>query len=84
LYDGQTNEGAVVSFDTAVGIAVRGDLNEETVYQITKTFWDNIEQVTSDAPWASALDVGFAASTRGLMQLHPGAARYYEEVGALN
>lgn len=84
LYDGQTNEGAVVSFDTAVGIAVRGDLNEETVYQITKTFWDNIEQVTSDAPWASALDVTFAASTRGLMQLHPGAARYYEEAGALN
>ncbi|MEM1162505.1 MAG: TAXI family TRAP transporter solute-binding subunit [Pseudomonadota bacterium] len=83
LYDGQKNEEPVVSFDTAVGIAVRSDLDEETVYQITKTFWDNIDQVTSEAPWAKALDLNFAASKRGLMELHPGAARYYQEVGAM-
>jgi len=83
LYQGQRNEVTVVSFDTAVGIGVRGDLDEETVYQITKTFWDNIEQVTSDAPWAEALDISFAASKRGLMELHPGAARYYKEAGAI-
>lgn len=83
LYDGQKNDSAVVSFDTAVGIAVRSDLDEETVYQITKTFWDNLEQVTSDAPWAKALDLDFAASQLGLMQLHPGAARYYKEAGAM-
>lgn len=84
LYDGQKNEASVISFDTAVGIAVRADLDEETVYQVTKIFWDNIEQVTSNAPWANALDVNFAASKRGLMELHPGAARYYKEVGAMN
>ena len=83
LYGGQKNEDTVISFDTAVGIGVRGDLDEETVYLLTKTFWDNIEQVTSDAPWAKALDINFAASKRGLMELHPGAARYYKEVGAL-
>ena len=83
LYGGQKNETAVMSFDTAVGIAVRADLDEETVYQITKTFWDNIDQVTSEAPWAKALDVNFAASKRGLMELHPGAARYYKEAGAM-
>ena len=83
LYEGQKNDAAVVSFNTAVGIAVRADLDEETVYQVTKAFWDNLDQVTSDAPWAKALDLTFAASERGLMQLHPGAARYYEEAGAL-
>ncbi|MGR3815774.1 MAG: TAXI family TRAP transporter solute-binding subunit [Cognatishimia activa] len=83
LYGGQKNEETVISFDTAVGIGVRGDLDEETVYLLTKTFWDNIEQVTSDAPWAKALDINFAASKRGLMELHPGAARYYKEVGAM-
>ena len=62
---------------------VRADLDDETVYQMTKTFWDNIEQVTSEAPWAKALNIDFAASQRGLMQLHPGAERYYREVGAL-
>lgn len=83
MYDGQTNEGPVMSFDTAVGIGVRADLDDETVYKITKTFWDNLEQVTSEAPWAKALDVKFAASKRGLMELHPGAERYYREVGAM-
>jgi TRAP transporter TAXI family solute receptor len=83
LYDGQKNDAPVMSFDTAVGIAVRADLDEETVYQITKAFWDNIDQVTSDAPWAKALDITFAASKRGLMELHPGAARYYTEAGAM-
>lgn len=82
MYDGQKNDSAVMSFDTAVGIGVRADLDEETVYKITKTFWDNLEQVTSEAPWAKALDVKFAASKRGLMELHPGAERYYREVGA--
>ena len=81
-YDGQVG-GAVTSFDTAVGIAVRADLAEETVYRLAKAFWDNIDQVTSDAPWAEALDLEFAATERGLMELHPGAARYYREAGVL-
>ena len=83
MYEGQKNDGPVMSFDTAVGIAVRGDLEEDIVYRVTKAFWDNIDQVTSEAPWARALDVGFAASRRGLMELHPGAARYYREAGVL-
>jgi TRAP transporter TAXI family solute receptor len=82
VYDGQMNEGPVMSMDTAVGIAIRGDIDEELVYQMTAAFWENLDQVTSDAPWAEALDVNFAASQRGQMQLHPGAARYYAEVGA--
>lgn len=84
MYGGQTNETSVVSFDTAVGIGVRADLDEETVYQITKAFWDNIDQVTSSAPWAKALSVEFAASKRGLMELHPGSARYFREIGVID
>ena len=84
LYDGQTNDGPVMSFDTAVGVGVRADLDEDIVYRMTKAFWDNLGQITSTAPWAKALSVEFAASKRGLMELHPGAARYYREVGVLN
>ncbi|NNE53994.1 MAG: TAXI family TRAP transporter solute-binding subunit [Sulfitobacter sp.] len=82
-YAGQKNEGPVMSTNTAVGIAVRADMDEDTVYRITKHFWDNLESVTSDAPWAKALDVNFAASKRGQIELHPGAARYYREVGGM-
>ncbi len=83
LYEGQVNEGAVTSFSTAVGIGVRADLDEETVYKITKAFWDNINQVTSQAPWAKALNLKYSAEQRGLLKLHPGAERYYKEAGAL-
>lgn len=83
VYSNQMNDEAVTSFNTAVGIAVRADIDDETVYQITKAFWDNIEQVTSDAPWAKALDVKYAAQKLGKMELHPGSLRYYQEVGAL-
>ena len=82
MYENQVG-GSVMSFDTAVGIAVRADMDEETVYRMTKAFWDNVDQVTSEAPWAKALDLEFAASKRGLMELHPGAARYYREAGVL-
>lgn len=83
LYEGQTNDSSVMSWGTHVGIGVRADLDEETVYQITKAFWDNLESVTSDAPWAAGLDVNVAATKLGKMELHPGAARYYKEVGAM-
>jgi TRAP-type uncharacterized transport system substrate-binding protein len=39
--------------------------------------------VTSDAPWAKALNLEYAAQKRGKMELHPGAARYYREAGVL-
>ncbi len=82
-YDGQLNEDAIESWNTAVGIAVSADVDEEVVYSLTKAFWDNLDQVTSDAPWAKALDVAFAAESRGQIQLHPGAARYYREAGVI-
>jgi len=83
LYEGQVNDGPVMSFDTAVGIAVRTDLDEDLIYRITRAFWDNLDQVTSDAPWARALNVDFAAAQRGQGRLHPGAARHYREAGVI-
>ncbi len=83
-YEGQMNSEPVKAWNTAVGIAVRADLDEEIVYKVTKAFWDNLDQITSDAPWAAALDIEYAAERRGLAELHPGAARYYKKAGVLN
>ncbi len=82
-YEGQMNDGPVTSFGTSVGIAVRGDLDEDTVYRVTKAFWDNLDQVTSEAPWAKALSIDFAVRAQGVIKLHPGAERYYREAGAI-
>ncbi|WP_270727693.1 TAXI family TRAP transporter solute-binding subunit [Shimia sp. Alg240-R146] len=84
LYDSQMNEGPVTSWGTHVGVGVRADLDEEIVYKITKAFWDNVGQVSSDAPWAKRLSVKEAALKLGMMELHPGAARYYREVGVID
>ena len=83
LYANQVNEGPVMSNDTAVGIGVRADLDEKAVYQVTKAFWDNVDSISSDAPWAKALSIEFAVQSLADMPLHPGAERYYREVGAL-
>ena len=83
-YNGQKNDGPIDSWNTAVGIAVRTDVDEEMVYRITKTFWENLDQVTSNAPWAKALNVEYAVQARGKIELHPGAARYYREKGVIN
>ena len=82
MYDRQQNETAVETFNTAVGIAVNSSVSDETVYAMTKAFWENLDKVTSTAPWASALDINFAAGGQGGISYHPGAAKYYQEVGA--
>jgi len=83
LYKSQVNDGPVMSNDTAVGIGIRADLDEETIYQVTKAFWENVGSISSEAPWAKALSIDFAVQSLADMPLHPGAARYYREVGAL-
>lgn len=83
LYENQVNDGPVMASNTSVGIGIRSDLDEETVYQITSAFWENLEQVTTDAPWAEGITIDFAVQQLGSIQLHPGAARYYREVGAI-
>ncbi len=83
LYANQVNDGPVKSNDTAVGIAVRTDMDEELVYKMTKAFWENLDSVTSDAPWAKVLTPEYAARAQGTIKLHPGAERYYKEIGAL-
>ncbi|MFV1875763.1 TAXI family TRAP transporter solute-binding subunit [Nioella sp.] len=82
-YGNQVNDGPVMSNDTAVGIGVRADLDEEVIYQVTRAFWENIDSITSDAPWAQALSLEFAVQSLAGMPLHPGAERYYREIGVL-
>ncbi|MGJ8546618.1 MAG: TAXI family TRAP transporter solute-binding subunit [Sulfitobacter sp.] len=82
-YDNQMNDAPIVSHDTAVGIGVRSDMDAETVYQITKVFWENLDSITSDAPWAKAISLEYAVRDMAGMPMHPGAQRYYEEVGAM-
>jgi len=61
-------------------LVVRGDVEEETVYQITKTLYENLPFLNAIHKATKAMSVDKALA--GLpMPLHPGAARYYKEIG---
>ncbi|MEP5761742.1 MAG: TAXI family TRAP transporter solute-binding subunit [Litoreibacter sp.] len=83
IYKNQVDDVPAVTQSTFYGIAVRADMDDELVYQMTKAFWDNIGGITSKAPWAEALSLEAAAVDHGVIELHPGAARYFKEAGAM-
>ncbi len=61
-------------------LSVRADVDEEAVYQITKTVYENLPFLNAIHGATKAMSVEKAIA--GLpMPLHPGAARYYQEVG---
>jgi TRAP transporter TAXI family solute receptor len=61
-------------------LAVRADVDEEAVYPITKTVYENLPflQNIHAATKAMALEKAIAGLPA---PLHPGALRYYEEAG---
>lgn len=61
-------------------LSVRADVDEDAVYQITKTIYENLPFLNAihGATKAMAIEKAIAGLP---MPLHPGAARYYQEVG---
>jgi len=78
--DGQANESDVYTVAAVVGVAVRKDVSDEAVYTITKAFWEGLEKIRADAPWVEHITLDFAVQ-EGPLPLHPGALRYYQEIG---
>ncbi len=79
----QVNDSDTWVNNAILGVTVRAGLDDETVYRMTKLFWDNLEGIRKAAPYMDAVTVGFAAQ-KANMTFHPGAVRYYKEAGAWN
>ena len=61
-------------------LAVNASVNEEHVYQLTKTMYENLPFLQAIHPATKAMAIEKAMA--GLpVPLHPGAQRYYEEAG---
>lgn len=61
-------------------LAVNADVPEDHVYEITKTIFENLGFLQAIHPATNAMSLDVAIN--GLpAPLHPGAARYYQEVG---
>jgi|TARA_B100000315_G_scaffold253060_1_gene291121 hypothetical protein len=61
-------------------LAVRKDMSDDFVYRVTKTIFENLSEMQKSAVTLRdiSLDDPF---TGGNIQLHPGAIRFYKEVG---
>ena len=77
-YAGQDKE--ILTIAQPNFLAVNADVSEENVYRITRAIFENLPFLQAIHPATQALAVDKALA--GLpLPLHPGAARYYREIG---
>ena len=61
----------------------RGDLSDQAVYDLTRTFWENIDALGEAQVNLKGLTPEAAVADIADLPLHPGAERYYKEIGVL-
>lgn len=61
----------------------RHDLSEDTVYQLTKSFWEHIDELGKAQKNLQGLKPADAVKDIANLPLHPGAEKYYKEIGVL-
>lgn len=76
----QVNEGPVTTLGSTVGVGVGAHISDDAVYEITKAFWENLDDALGSTPWLRRISLEGAFADLNL-PLHPGAARYYTEIG---
>jgi uncharacterized protein len=77
----QVNTEPVRTHGALVNLSARMSLDEDVVYQVTRAIWEHLDEIHGAAAWMpntvnldTALE--FVAG-----RVHPGARRYYEEIG---
>lgn len=64
-------------------VVCSADLSEELVYKITKTLFDNLDKIKEANPAAKGLTLEGAAVNCPI-DIHPGALKYYKEMGVID
>jgi TRAP transporter TAXI family solute receptor len=80
-YEGQSEDVATAAVGNV--LVTSSDVSDETVYQMTKLLYDNLEKLAS--AHAAAKSIKLENAVQGLpIPIHPGAERYFKEKGILN
>lgn len=80
-YPGQTRD--VKTSAIKMVMFTSADLDEETIYQMTKTLWENIGELGEAQRNLTGLTAKAAVEDIAGLPLHDGAARYYKEIGVI-
>lgn len=67
--------GAIVNFSAGMHV------DEQTVYEVTKAIWENLDEIHETAQWMPSTLQQEAALDLIAGRLHPGAEKYYREMG---
>ena len=63
---------------------VAATMEDETIYQITKTLWNQNSRKLLDSGHAKGRYITLETAMDGIaVPLHPGARRFYDEIGML-
>lgn len=79
-YKGQLTEGTITALGYNQYIGTQKDVSEEIIYNATKAFWENLEEVRATAFFLRDVSKETAFISINI-PLHPGALRYYDEAG---
>ena len=76
-YNGQDLD--VETVGVPVGAYGTTNMSDDAAYAITKTFWENKDKLAADQPWWAGVSPDLVRLLGA--EAHPGALRYYEEIG---
>ena len=62
---------------------VTNDMSEEQAYEITKNLWESQEDIAIAHAKGKEMSTDTAAAAIGNVPLHPGAEKYYKEIGVI-
>ena len=79
MYDGMDE--AVQTIGIPNVLVVNADMDEELAYQLTQLLFENTDELIAVHPAANDTTIEFTMNSTPV-PLHPGALRYFEEVGA--
>lgn len=79
-YNNQDEDVSIIG--NATLLCVRDDMDEDYVYELTKAIYENREQLDPMHAILSEMDVEWNSQDVGV-PLHPGAEKYYREIGIL-
>lgn len=66
-----------------ITLCTSADVPEDVIYDLTKTFWENIDTLSQSQSILKSCSVEEASYRPGWLANHDGAAKYYKEIGVL-
>ncbi|MED3763931.1 TAXI family TRAP transporter solute-binding subunit [Ureibacillus terrenus] len=80
-YDKQSEP--IITIGQYSAIVIDESVSEESAYQLTKLLWENVEELSKSYSIAKQFDPKKAVEGTAGVPIHPGALKYYREIGVV-